>query len=861
MTNNLISKSSNLLVKVIGVFLLVFSIMAIIQGVYGLRVGVNRGRFGIEYDIGKDNKSLVITRIVKGYPADLAGLKEGDLITLFQGQTLDEILELKGKRPTTRDTGKIWADAVAGSQMNLTIDREGKKLVLTMTRMLMPVVERLLEVLTLIVFPAIMLAYILVGIWGVFKKPSFITNLIALVCFAFGAMLCTIGLGAEVTSPLSKYLYFSEIRGVLAALGLQMTPALWLFLFVNFPKKTIFYLKHKYLTLSLIFFFPLLSLATNFLFPDFARKLQSIKWLGFIYPVYFGLFIFYGIYILSRGARKEENILKKRQYQLMRFGVRYGAVSMSTGIAGIILYESLLKDIADFIGWLVFFLFLVTQVIALIIPFTFLNSFFQDRILETESALRRKLRHIGSTSLLFLTYLLVTFFLGKYLIEALKLTETSFIILIILLLSLTFAPLNSWVLRRLEQKLYPEKTMYKVALRKMIRNMPSFIEESQILENLSRWISETMGIRTIYAASIDMVGIQGIPLKRNSEKSVLAKVKDGSSFFWDEIIAQPGETIDIEEEEKLWAEQKGISITVPMISRGEQIGLLSIGKKQNNDDFTGDDLEIFQEAAFHTALALQNVKLQLEHLEKKRIDKELEVARNIQVHLMPGTIPEVEGLQLHGEYRPCFEVGGDYFDIIPVDKSKTALVIADVSGKGAGAAILMSNLQASLRMAISFSIPPTDIAYKINNMIMENSLNNQFITFFIAIWDNETKTLQYINAGHNPPVIITSDNKMKQLNPTGIGLGIKGNREYKSKTIQLEVGDVITIFTDGIEEYFNFEGEPFGTGRMFESFHASRELHPRDVIAKLFKNLSDFSGGKKAAYSDDIAIITAKRVE
>lgn len=342
-------------------------------------------------------------------------------------------------------------------------------------------------------------------------------------------------------------------------------------------------------------------------------------------------------------------------------------------------------------------------------------------------------------------------------------------------------------------------------------------------------------------------------------RSVLAKTKNGTNFFWDEI---PEEASDIiEEEEKSWALQKGISITIPMISQGEQVGILSIGKKKNNEDFNGDDLEIFQEAAHHTALAIRNIKLQSANLEKKRLEKELEMARNIQTQLIPRQIPVIEGLQVHGENKPCFEVGGDYFDIIPMDEQKAALVIADVSGKGAGAALLMSNLQASLRMAISVALPLKEIIYKINNSIFENSLPSQFITFFIGVWNQQSRSLQYINAGHTPPFILRNNNRIKKLSPTGIVLGIKENQTYKCQNISFATNEILAIYTDGIEEFFNYQLEAFGVERMIKTFKENKRLHPQEIIQKLFKELKKFAGGKESYHCDDLTIIAAKRID
>ena len=843
--NRLASKSGSSLVKLIGIFLLLYSIVTIAQGFYGLPVSFRQGQFGFRYDMLKDRAAMLITGIVEGFPADRAGLKPGDRILKVNGQSLDP-----------HSMQKLWGDAVAGSQIVLTIQRENQIMDMELTRKLLPMIDRVIRVLFHLILPALMLAYILVGLWGVFKHSSFITNLIALVCFFFGVMISSFTL-SPVLSPLTEIFNYYQIKQIVTMICSLLAPAFWLFLFVHFPQKAIFYKQHKYLVTFLIFLLPAAIMAFVLFFPEIveANYFPAIV----VFSIFEVTYIVSGIIVLSKGAKREKNILKKRQYHLIKFGIKYGALAILLGFGCLYIYSFLMTGFAAYVGWMVFFIFLVTQIVGLIVPFTFLNSFFQNKILETESALRRRVRYLGATSALFFIYLLTAFFIGNWIISGFQLTDPSFIVLIVLVLSLTFAPLQNKMLRWLDEKLYPEKNKYKNSLKELIKRMSSFIEEAQILENLSRWISETMGIHPIYAVSIDGITVTNIPLKIHSPRSVLQKTKSGANFYWDEIQEEASDII--EEEEKRWALQKGISITVPMISRGEQVGILSIGKKRNNEDFNGHDLEIFQEAAQHTALAIQNIKLQSEHLEKKRLDKELEVARNIQTQLMPRQIHEIEGMEIHGEYKPCFEVGGDYFDVIPMDEYKTALVIADVSGKGAGAALLMSNLQASLRMAISVALPLKEIVYKINNIIIENSLPSQFITFFIAVWDQQSKSLQYINAGHNPPFILRTNNRTKKLSPTGIALGIKENQTYKCQGIRLATNEILVIYTDGIEEFFNYQLEAFGVERMIKTFKENKRSNPKEIIQKLFIELKNFAGGKEAYHCDDLTILVAKRID
>jgi serine phosphatase RsbU (regulator of sigma subunit) len=819
--------------------------MSIMQGVLGLRVSFNEGRFGFKYKVTEDGSGMEIINLVDNYPAQLAGLQEGD-----------RIVSVNGKPLNSENSDNIWGEALAGTRMEITFMRGEQEMTVNMTRKLLNIFDRVLRVLYLLILPLLMLAYVLVGLWGITKYPSFITNLIALVCFSFGLMISNVNL-TTVMSPLTEYFHYYELRAILMPIGLMTAPAFWLLLFVNFPQKSNFYKKHKLLSIALIFFFPILLFAIFLLFPI----LMKYFWGNLFYMILTAIYIFWGIAILAKGARSVTNILKKRQYQLILFGIKYGALAIFVGYCCLGVYSALQHNLPEYFGWLTFLFFLITQVIGMILPFTFLNSFFHHKILETESAMRRKLRHLAATSGLFLLYLLFAFFLNNWIITGLELKDPTLIVLIVLVLSLTFSPLHSWMLRWLEETLYPEKTKYKNALKELIKRMSSYIEESQILENLTAWLSDTMNIAPIYAVSIERAKILKIPINVHSKKSVMARIKDGSSFFWDEMLDETDKPMEIDEAEKSWALQKGISITVPMISHGEPVGILSLGKKKNNEDFTGDDLEIFHEAAYHAAVAIQNIKLQSEHLEKKRIEKELEVARNIQNQLMPREIPAIEGLQLHGEYKPCFEVGGDYFDIIPVGSSKTALVIADVSGKGAGAALLMSNLQASLKMAISMDIALEEMVYKINNIIVENSLVSQFITFFVGIWDNGEKMLRYVNAGHNPPLIVSPNNKVKKLSPTGIALGIKENQVHKSEEVLLSPGDLAIIYTDGIEEFFNYRLEEYGIDRMVKVFKENRARHPREMIISLFQDLKKFSEGQKAYHCDDLTIIAAKRID
>jgi sigma-B regulation protein RsbU (phosphoserine phosphatase) len=431
------------------------------------------------------------------------------------------------------------------------------------------------------------------------------------------------------------------------------------------------------------------------------------------------------------------------------------------------------------------------------------------------------------------------------------------VIVLVLFLSLSFTPINKRLLRWVDEKFYPERTKYTASLRQLIQNVSGYIESGALLSHLAEWIKNTTGIRNIVPVVFDgQLSLSGIPFTIGGQNSVINRVKDGNKFFWDEISDKS--RIPVNESEFEWALDNEISVTIPMISQGELMGLLNIGRKENYEDYTAEDLDILTQASNQAALALQNIKLQSEYLDKKRIDKEMEVARNIQKQLMPQEIPNVQGLDIYGESRPCNEVAGDYFDIINMEDGNSVLVVADVSGKGAGAAIIMANLQASIRLGIHLSDKLADFVARINNLIHVNTSSAEFITFFMAIWDPKTRVLYYVNAGHNPPILIDKDNNVTKLDATGLIIGVLPNQQYEEKYVRIKEGDALVIYTDGLDEARNDKEDFYGLERIISNLIANKNLSSKEIIDALNQDAVAFCNG--VPLHDDVTLIAAKGV-
>ncbi|MFI5145175.1 MAG: GAF domain-containing SpoIIE family protein phosphatase, partial [Ignavibacteria bacterium] len=498
--------------------------------------------------------------------------------------------------------------------------------------------------------------------------------------------------------------------------------------------------------------------------------------------------------------------------------------------------------------------FLVSQIGGLIIPFTFLNSFFQNRLLETESALRKRVRYIGVTLIMLILYLSTIFVIGRVWINMFDVTDPTLIIILVLFVSLTFTPINKKILKVLDEKFYPERTKYTDSLKKFIQNIAGYIESDELLDRLSEWAVSTTGISKAIPVVAGIDSTQSLPFHVKNSNSVLNRIKDGSKFYWDEINDRSRFKVDNDEFD--WAFQNDISVTIPMLYRGELIGALNVGRKVHEDDFSVEDLDILTQASNQTALALQNIKLQSENIDKKRMDKELEMARNIQKRLMPQDIPVVPGIDVTGECHPCYEIAGDYFDIINIEGGYSVMVVADVSGKGAGAAMIMANLQASIRLGVHLSDKLSDFVARINELIYNNTSASEFITFFMGIWEPAKNVLYYVNAGHNPPVVIDEKGKVIRLDATGLMLGVLPDSTYEEKYLIMNPGSVFVIYTDGLEEAMNDKDEMFGGDRIISTVEENKSLSPEKILQSLRDSVLAHCGSRPI--QDDVTMIVGK---
>jgi sigma-B regulation protein RsbU (phosphoserine phosphatase) len=299
-----------------------------------------------------------------------------------------------------------------------------------------------------------------------------------------------------------------------------------------------------------------------------------------------------------------------------------------------------------------------------------------------------------------------------------------------------------------------------------------------------------------------------------------------------------------------------IDLIVPMQLQGKTKGLILLGKRINNQVYSEADIEFIYSVGSLAIISLENKRLFLEALEKQKLEEELDIARDIQRNLLPQNIPQYENFDIAALNVSSKQVGGDYYDVIPLDKDKFYLAIADVSGKGVPASLMMANIQAFLQVICRQEIHLDEATGLINDLVTSNTTEGRFITFFWGRIDAKANTFTYVNAGHNPPLLVRND-KIKKLSDGGMLLGImKTMYPYQSQEIKLQKDDVLLMFTDGISEAMNIKSEEFSDEKLEDLVLSVCGKSAEQIMNSITKEVQDFTAGN--VQSDDITMIVLK---
>lgn len=300
----------------------------------------------------------------------------------------------------------------------------------------------------------------------------------------------------------------------------------------------------------------------------------------------------------------------------------------------------------------------------------------------------------------------------------------------------------------------------------------------------------------------------------------------------------------------------GARLLIPMQYQKKTIGFIILTDKMDGTPILESEYDFLFSLATNVAVSLESSKMIKESIEKRRMEKELLVARNIQENILPKIIPSNDVWNIYGMNIPSREVGGDYYYICQIN-NKLYCAIADVTGKSIPAALLVSTLHAGFKLLAEVNVDIETIVERLNNLIFESTAPEQFITFFLAVFDMDHMDMKYINAGHNPPILIDEAGKTSDLTKGGLLLGIVPNTRFEIGRIPFDKIDSLLMFTDGFSEATNTDGEEFGEERLKTLLIENRKKNSEEIAGIIVDAVSGFK--TKSELQDDMTILVVKK--
>ena len=290
---------------------------------------------------------------------------------------------------------------------------------------------------------------------------------------------------------------------------------------------------------------------------------------------------------------------------------------------------------------------------------------------------------------------------------------------------------------------------------------------------------------------------------------------------------------------------------------GETTGVLQLLNKKSGP-FTPGDAAMLRNISDHVALALENAQLHREMVAKQRMERDLALARSIQIGLLPERPPTLPGFDIAVSHKPSLECGGDYYDFIPLGPDTMLAVVADVEGKGVGSAMVMANLQATLHALLAHLHSLERLVESLNDMILSDTRGQKYMTMFVGLLDQPHKTFHYVNAGHVPPAVVRANGDIEYLREGGMVVGLFPSVHYDRGHVRLGIGDILVACTDGITEAMDRNDDEFGQERLVQLVAKERALHAADIVQSVLTEVDLFSRG--GTHEDDRVILVMKVV-
>jgi sigma-B regulation protein RsbU (phosphoserine phosphatase) len=634
------------------------------------------------------------------------------------------------------------------------------------------------------------------------------------------------------------------------------------YFFWNFPRQFKFVQKKSFK--RIYFAFPTFLAVVFFIFIIFfSRRIPNaneiINRVFFLYEVLIGIGFLVGCISLFINYRKIKEKEERRPLLVI-------LIAYVLAIIAIIYTAQIAPAIADTIFNSPEF---YTPIILIIIlPISFAYSIFKYQLMDVSIVIKNTIIYGAATITLAAIYFFVIYVIGQSISQAIG-TEYQQIIAGVFFIgfALVFQSTKDRFQDFLTAKFYPEQFAYQKVLIRFSNEVASMVGLENILDSMRDTLVDALMIFN-FGIMISDQDKKSFLLVRSvgiENKKLALHSSNLQKFIHDKILAAKNPVIEREEFAEVFAGQEellyseNIYTIIPMIIKSEVVGLLLFGLKHSGALFAGKDVDLLSAAANQSAISIENARLYLLEAQKLKIERDLELAQKIQQGLLPRCIPDIYGLDICGEMISAMQVGGDYFDLIPISDKKLFVIIGDVSGKGLSASLYMAKLQTMMQLYCVDNKSPKEILTQVNKKLYQEMEKSWFVTLTLALFDMEKKKVAYCRAGH-VPVIISLNDKIEFYKTTGLGVGLEKGVIFEKtlieKEIDLSAGQVFAFISDGITEAMNEKNELFGDERLSEILKNKSKVAASDTMNQLWNEIKIFRGS--AEQNDDMTAVIVR---
>jgi phosphoserine phosphatase RsbU/P len=800
--------------------------------------------------------------------AEKQGLHTGDILLAVNGQNYTGTAVLS----------EAYAKARPGGHIDLTVRSASGEhtVVLPVTPGANPAAQVLFDVLLNNVAP---IGCVLLGAWVVLVRPRD-----RLAWILLGLMLCFSQLFTAFKIESWGPGYRDVAMAYHTALGASWPIFMFLFGFF-FPEPFPFYTRmgprRKWIPVLVsapAFFNVVVAVAVTVTeMTDYARAQQIVKMFRPLQtPSIIYLFCVVGFGFFSSIFTKSAMAISpdaKRRLQLLYWGATVALVplfliSLTSLVRGKSMYDL-------FPDWLIGLALIMTT----LFPLTLAHVIVVQRAMDVRVVVRQGLQYgLAKNGIRVLQIFAIAIVIAAAFALGSRSNQLGKIVVIAVAITVGFSiprlgdRLRTWTDRRFFREAYNADQV----LNDLSDQVRSMVETHPLIETVATRISETLHIPQIavllggsgpyrpafalgYSTPPDVAFTPGtgtIKLLQTNKEPPRVYFDDPSSWLYRDP--------EISEQERAGLADLHAELLLPLSTRDKLLGFISLGPKRSDEPYSGTDVRLLKSVAAQTGLALENARLMSaiadEVAQRERLNREVEIAREVQERLFPQTLPPISGVDYAGACRPALGVGGDYYDFLALPGGQLGIAIGDVSGKGIAAALMMASLQASLRGEATRA--PENLAAlmaNVNRLVYEASSSNRYATFFYGQYNPEARLLTYVNAGHNPPMLFHGNNgnwQISRLETGGTVVGLLESFPYEQGSLRIEPGDVFIAFTDGISESMNSADEEWGEKALIETVEACAGLTPSETITRIIQAADKFVAGAKQ--HDDMTLVVLR---